>query len=45
MISVQAIKEAIQQLSESDLVELHHWFSKFYEEFLRKQIENSAKKQ
>lgn len=42
MNSVQAIEEAIQQLPKPDLVELHRWFSEFYENLWDKQIEKDA---
>lgn len=42
MFSVQAIEEAIQQLPESDLVELRHWFAEFDERIWDKQIESDA---
>jgi hypothetical protein len=40
--SVQAIEEAIEQLPRPDLLELHRWFSEFYEKLWDEQIENDA---
>jgi len=42
MNSVQAIEEAIQQLPESDLLELRHWFAEFNETLWDRQIERDA---
>lgn len=42
MNTVQAIEEAIQQLPETDLIELHHWFNEFIENLWDKQIEQDA---
>lgn len=42
MNTVQAIEQAIQQLPETDLIELRQWFAEFNETFWDKQIERDA---
>lgn len=42
MHTIQAIEQAIQQLPESELQELHRWFTAFTEDLWDRQIEHDA---